>query len=224
MKQKQYQCPNHEIADYVENLLKLKHDDDLNIVLQQAKDAGTPAIQVSHADARHLEVLARLVKPKKILEFGTLCGYSAVSLSRALAKNGVLYTCEKSHHHAATAAQNFKDLKLNRKIILIEGNALTQLDRLEKTGPYDVIFLDSKKEDYPDLFEWCVTNLKKGGLLLADNVFGLGHIHVIDDNLNEKLKKIVSAVNNFNELCASDKRLRTTILPTGEGLLAAVRL
>ena len=224
MRPKYYQCPTHEIVEYVESLLDLKNDTDLNIVLKRAKASGTPPLQITHADARHLEILARLVKPKKILEFGTLCGYSAVALSRALVKNGVLYTCEKSHHHAITASQTFHELKLNKKIILIEGDALNHFTALSANAPYDVIFIDSKKEDYPDFFEWCILHLKKGGLLLADNVFALGYIHKNASELSDKLSSIVAQMQKFNLMCVSDKRLRTTIFPTGEGLLAAVKL
>jgi len=224
MKQKLYQCPEHNIDNYIENLLKLKHDTELNTILKNAKTDRTPPIQIARSDARHLEVIARLVKPKKILEFGTLNGYSAVALSRALVKDGILYTCEKSHHHATTATRNFEELKLNNKIVLIPGDALNNLKNLEKLGPYNIIFLDSKKEDYPKLFEWCVKNLIKGGLLLADNVFALGYINASEETISENLKKIVTEIKKFNELCASDTRLNTTILPTGEGLLVATKL
>lgn len=224
MRPKYYQCPTHEISEYVENLLHLKHDHDLNTVLARAKECGTPPLQITHADARHLEILARLVKPQKILEFGTLCGYSAVALSRALEDNGILYTCEKSPHHSTTASQIFRELNLNKKIVLIEGDIFQKLEELSKYAPYDIIFIDSKKEDYPNLFEWCVTHLKTGGLLLADNVFALGYIDKNISELPEKLASIVNQVDKFNQLCANDMRLRTTIFPTGEGLLAAVKI
>lgn len=224
MRPKYYQYPADEISEYIENLLNLKADTDLNIVLKRAKESGTPPLQITSFDARHIEVMARLVKPQKILEFGTLCGYSTVALARSLEAGGTLYTCEKSHHHIQTASQTFAALNLNKKIVLVEGDAFDNLAILSKNAPYDVIFLDSKKEDYPDLFEWCVTHLKTGGLFMADNIFALGYVHKNVHELSEKLGSIVTKIRQFNDMCATDTRLRTTIFPTGEGLLVSTKL
>lgn len=225
MRPKYYQYPAPEISEYIENLLNFQAEDDLNIVLKRAKENGTPPLQITQFDTRHVEVLARLVKPKKILEIGTLCGYSTVALARALKKSGRLYTCEKSAHHAQTALKIFKELKVDKKIHLIEGDIFDHLDTLSQHGPYDVIFIDSKKEDYPNLFEWCVKNLTVGGILLADNVFALGYIHKMNtgENFPDKLASIIHNIDKFNRLCACDGRLRTTVFPTGEGLLVAVK-
>lgn len=226
MRPKHYQYPAQEISHYIENLLNFQSEDDLNTVLTRAKEHGTPPLQITQFDARHLEILARLVKPKKILEIGTLCGYSTVALARSLDQDGILYTCEKSHHHATIASNIFTELNLGQKINVLEGDVFEHLDKLAQHAPYDVIFIDSKKEDYPHLFEWCVTHLSIGGLLMADNVFALGYMHKIksDEKFPDKLLSIINNVHKFNQLCASDHRLRTTIFPTGEGLLAAVKI
>lgn len=226
MRPKHYQYPVPEISEYVENLLDFQSEKDLNTVLVRAQEHGTPPLQITQFDTRHLEVLARLAQPTKILEIGTLCGYSTVALARALKKDGVLYTCEKSSHHANTARKIFKELNLNETIRLIEGDIFDHLDMLSKHAPFDVIFIDSKKEDYPNLFDWCVTHLKTGGVLMADNVFALGHIHrlKLHETATDKLSSIVNSMHKFNTLCATDPRLRTTILPTGEGLLVAIKI
>lgn len=224
MRPKKYSCPD-DYAFYTEKLLQLESDPELNTVLEIARKMGTPPLQVTSFDARHLEVLSRLIKPHKILEFGTLCGFSSVVLARGLTSNGRLYTVERSEHHAKVATEVFSQLKLNDKIKILQGNGLELLSHLSEQGPFDLIFLDADKENYPKYFEWCVENLTTGGLLLADNVFALGFITTSEDNMsNDALKRIVKGIRDFNKLCADHTSLCTTLIPSGEGLLAAVKI
>jgi predicted O-methyltransferase YrrM len=173
-------------------------------------------------DARHLEVLTKLIRPSKIVEIGTLCGYSTVTLARCLQEGGKVYTCERSQHHANVAQETFKELGLEHKIELVFGEALENLNSLSEMGPFDVVFIDADKDNYPNYFHWAVENLRSGGLLIADNVFCLGYI-AQDPPPTDRLGELVDAMKKFNSLCAEDPRLTTTFFPTGEGLLAAVK-
>lgn len=222
MRPKHFSTDSQTIPLYVSELLKLEQDPELSFVLEYAKKKGTPPLQVVPTDGRSLEVLARSVRPKRIVEIGTLCGYSTVCLARSLPTDGKIYTCERSTHHAQTAKEIFAHLKLDQKIEIVFGEALDNLKNLSQFGPFDVIFIDADKSNYPHYFDWAVENLRSEGLLIADNVFVFGYIDA--DPLPEgKLGEMVAAMQCFNKKCAEDPRLVTTIFPTGEGLLIAVK-
>ena len=222
MREKKYSATSKQIGMYLEQLLNIEDDKELSFVLSEAIKKGTPPLQMTPMDGRHLEVLARAVNAQKIIEIGTLCGYSTVCLSRALKEGGLIYTCERSEHHANVARGIFKELKLENKIELIFGEALESLKTLETKGPFDLVFIDADKENYPNYFDWAVTNLRSGGVLVADNVFAFDHI--ADFPLPEgKLGELVQAMLHFNEKCVKNKNLVSTFFPTGEGLMVAYK-
>lgn len=223
MRKKSYAAQELPLEAYVEGLLAQTTDADLAFVLRHAQQRGTPPLQMIAADARHLEVLARTLQPKKIVEIGTLCGYSAVCLARGLAPGGVLYTLERSTHHAQVAGEVFQQLGLQDRVVLVFGDAHQTLPTLASQGPFDMVFIDADKEGYPFYLDWAVANLRKGGLLVADNVFVFGHI-TTPQPTSGKLADLVHAMRAFNQACVSHKDLVTTFLPTGEGLLVAVKV
>jgi caffeoyl-CoA O-methyltransferase len=222
MREKNYSTRSENIALYVNQLLELKEDKELEFVLQHAKKKGTPPLQIIPSDARHLEVLARSIQAKNMVEIGTLCGYSTVCLAKALQEGGKIYTCERSEHHASVANEVFVALGLEHKIELIFGEALFNLPKLAQKAPFDLIFIDADKENYPLYFDWALENLRPGGLLIADNVFVFGYI-AADPQPEGKLGDLVRAMQIFNTKCATDLRLVSTFLPTGEGLMVAVK-
>ncbi|WP_397602041.1 O-methyltransferase [Silvanigrella sp.] len=222
MRPKSYSNLSQSVSQYVENLLQVDNDPNLQQVMQIAKKRGTPPLQVVPTDGRNLEVFARTAQAKKIVEIGTLCGYSAVFLANSLPEDGKLYTCEHSTHHAAVASEVFQSLGLSHKIEIKIGKALDTLPSLVREGPFDLVFIDADKANYPKYFDWAVENLRSGGLLIADNVFVFGFIG--DDELPQgELANLIQAMRNFNEKCVKDKRLVTTFLPTGEGMMVAVK-
>jgi predicted O-methyltransferase YrrM len=223
MRPKYFSVQSPQVDQYVFDLLKIEKDKELFFVLENARKKGTPPLQVVPTDGRTLEVLARSIMPKKILEIGTLCGYSTVNLARALAEGGKLYTCERSKHHAETAQEAFVELGLEHKVEIVFGDAMDNLKNLSQFGPFDLVFIDADKLNYPNYFDWTIENLRQGGLLIADNVFVFDHIS--DDPVPVgSLGEMVLAMREFNKKCVDDKRLVTTILPTGEGLLVSVKL
>lgn len=222
MRPKSYSNLSNSVSQYVENLLQVDNNPHLQQVLQIAKKRGTPPLQVIPTDGRNLEVLARCVQAKKIVEIGTLCGYSAVFLANALPEDGKLYTCEHSSHHTAVANEVFQSLGLSHKIEIKNGKALDTLPGLESEGPFDLVFIDADKANYPQYFDWAIENLRSGGLLIADNVFVFGFVG--NEELPQgELANLVLAMREFNQKCATDKRLVTTFLPTGEGMMVAVK-
>ncbi|WP_161597519.1 O-methyltransferase [Fluviispira multicolorata] len=222
MRPKSYSNLLQSVASYVEGLLKIEDCSDLKLALQIAKKRGTPPLQVIPTDGRCLEILARSVQAKKIVEIGTLCGYSAIFLAKALPANGKLYTFEQSEHHAQVAGEVFAELNLSSKIEIVFGKALETLPSINSKGPFDLIFIDADKANYPNYFDWAIENLRSGGLLLADNVFVFGYIGE-QDLPNGDLANLVLAMREFNKKCVEDERLVTTFLPTGEGMMVAIK-
>ncbi|WGL60189.1 O-methyltransferase [Pigmentibacter sp. JX0631] len=223
MRPKSYSNLLPSVSKYVEDLLSVDSHPSQQLALQVAKKRGTPPLQVLPTDGRTLEVIARTIQPTKIVEIGTLCGYSSLFLANALVPGGKLYTCEQSQHHIQVATEVFQTLNLLDKIEIIEGNAVLTLPQLSHKGPFDIVFIDADKLNYPNYFDWAIENLRSGGLLIADNVFVFGYIG--EDNIPEQgeLKNLVSAMRLFNEKCVKDERLVTTFLPTGEGLMIATK-
>ena len=224
VREKKYSVLSPKIADYVSDLLALSADRELEFVLERAKKGGTPPLHVIPSDGRHLEILSRSVNAQNMVEIGTLCGYSAVCLARSLnTPQGKLYTCERSEHHARIAKETFSLLGLDNKIELVFGDALSNLEKLSHKGPFDLVFIDADKENYPHYFHWAMENLRTGGLLLADNVFLFDYIQE-EQKEDGKLKDLIDAMKNFNAKCANHPKLRCTFLPTGEGLMVAVKV
>lgn len=223
MRPKSYSNLLPSVSKYVEELLNVDSHPSQQLALQLAKKRGTPPLQVLPTDGRTLEVIARTIQPSKIVEIGTLCGYSSLFLANALVPGGKLYTCEQSQHHIQVATEVFQTLNLLEKIEIIEGNAVVTLPQLSCKGPFDLIFIDADKLNYPTYFDWAIENLRSGGLLIADNVFVFGYI--AEDNVSEQgeLKNLIAAMRLFNEKCVKDERLVTTFLPTGEGLMIATK-
>ena len=220
--EKRFGNNNPDINDYVETLF---HPEDkiLKEAREQTKKGGLPLIQVGPMDARHLEVITRALGAKKAVEVGTLGGYSGISILRGLSSNGKLYSFEINPKAVEIAQFSFNKAGFSGKYEIILGPAKEKLKDIEKEGPFDLVFLDADKGGYPTYFKWAEKNLRVGGVVLADNVFAWGKI-------SEKIKKgdpdleDVIALQKFNEEVSQNSNFRTTILPTGEGLLMAVKI
>src|SRR5205085_1705004 len=129
-------------------------------------------------DARHLEVIARLVNARRAVEVGTLGGYSGVSLLRGMGPDGRLDTVEVDPHHAAVAEESFRRAGLGARARVHVGPAAEVLPRLAAAAPspWDLCFIDADKEGYPAYVAWAADNLRPGGVLIADNVFLFGRL------------------------------------------------
>lgn len=174
---------------------------------------GLPAIQVSPNEGRFLEVLLRAVGARKVVEVGTLAGFSALYLARALPGDGRLWTLEVSSHHAAVAREVLDGAGLAGRATVLEGRALDLLPTLEGHAPFDVVFLDADKENYLAYGRWAAANLRPGGLLLADNAFYFGRL--LEDSPQ------AASVRAFHQEAA--RAFDTACLPTPDGLLMGLR-
>ncbi|MEQ1878265.1 MAG: O-methyltransferase, partial [Bdellovibrionia bacterium] len=156
------------------------------------------------------------------VEIGTLGGFSGTCIARGLGDGGRLYTLEVNELNANVAREAFKTAGVGDRVDVLFGPALDSLSKIEKSGPFDLVFIDADKVNYINYFNWAARNLKIGGIVLADNTFAFGYI--ADDTTAGEDKPSVTALRQFNQAIANDKRFRSTILPTGEGLTFAVKI
>src|SRR5829696_3218839 len=196
-----------EIDGYVEELFA-PQDEALAAALQESGRAGLPEIQVSPNEAKLLQLLAEMVGAGRILEVGTLGGYSAIHFGRALPEDGTLVSLEIDERHAEVARKNVERAGLSGKVEIRVGDARELLARIAESGegPFDVVFIDADKEGYPEYLEWAMRLTRPGSLILGDNTVRGGSIlDPRDDSAR--------ATNEFNERIAGDPRLSTILLP-----------
>jgi len=195
---------------YISDLF-LPPDPALDAALEDAKAAGLPSISVSAAQGRLLHVLARALGARRILEVGTLAGYSAISLARALAPGGRLITLEADPVHARVARANVARAGLDGLVEVREGRASETMPQLaaEGAGPFDLIFIDADKPGYADYLGWALDLSRPGTLIVADNVVRKGQ--VADDASDDPN---VVGIRRFNERLAAEARVRATVVQT----------
>jgi caffeoyl-CoA O-methyltransferase len=170
-----------------------------------------PQMLSGHLQGQFLEIISKLVQPQRILEVGTMVGYSTICLAKGLAHNGVLHTIEMRESDAATAKQNFERAGLSASIQLHVGDAKEIIPHLNEI--WDLVFLDADKTGYAEYYELIKPRLRKGGLLLADNV--LFHGEVLQQELKGKNAK---AIHAFNEMIAADDEVEKIMLTIRDGL------
>ena len=220
---KAFAAAGPELASYVFSTFNLK-DSVLEDVRTRAHDAGLPPIHVSPYDARILEVIARAAGARRIVEIGTLAGYSGISLARALPAGGVLHTFEFEPKHAAVARESFKLAGVESKVVIHIGAAMDNLPSIEKDGPFDLVFIDADKLNYPNYLAWALKNLRTGGVVLCDNAFAWGLVTKSDNDpsLDNESRRSRAAIVATNAALA-DGPFRSIMIPTGEGLAMGVK-
>jgi caffeoyl-CoA O-methyltransferase len=186
-------------------------DEVLKGAIKSMEEANIPAISVSANQGMLLQLIARMNGARKILEIGTLGGYSTIWLGRALPKDGYLLTLELEQAHADVALQNLTKAGLAGIVEIRVGPALDLLPAIVANGegPFDMIFIDADKQPYAEYFEWALKLSKPGTVIIADNVVREGKI--LDDNCTDER---VTGVNRFNEALAKNARVSATIFQT----------
>jgi caffeoyl-CoA O-methyltransferase len=197
-------------------------DEVLREIRERSAAAGLPQVQVGRFDGLHLEVLARAVGARRAVEIGTLGGYSGVCLLRGMAPDGVLHTLELEPRHAAVARASFERAGFASRVRVHVGRAAEALPDLEREGPFDLVFVDADKTGYPGYLAWAEEHLRVGGVLLADNTFGFGHVH--EERPAGESPAAMAALRAFSERLARGGRFRATMLPTAEGLSLGVKV
>jgi predicted O-methyltransferase YrrM len=198
------------VDNYFSKLL-LSPDKALDQALADSVAAGLPTIAVSPLQGKQLLVLAQMQSPKKILEIGTLGGYSTIWLGRALPADGQLITCEFSPKHADVAKANIARAGLLQKVEVRVGPALDTLPLLaaEKRGPFDFIFIDADKKNNPGYFEWALKLSRPGTVILVDNVVRDGAVADL-----KNLDADIVGIRHMHELVAAEPRVTATAIQT----------
>jgi caffeoyl-CoA O-methyltransferase len=209
------------LAAWAESVYR-PEDPVLQEIRERSAAAGLPPIQVGRFDGLHLEVLARAAAARRAVEIGTLGGYSGVCLLRGMGEEGLLHTFEADPRRAEVARASFARAGLADRVRIHVGPARERLGEAEPEGPFDLVFVDADKEGYPAYLAWAEAHLRPGGLLLADNTFGFGHVH--DPSWAGEDARAMAALRAFNERLARGGRFRATILPTAEGLSVGVKV
>lgn len=191
--------------------LLLTPDPALEAALSASEAAGLPQINVSPNQGKMLHLFARLMNARSILEIGTLGGYSTIWLARALPADGRLITLEFEPKHAEVARANFAVAGLSDRVEIRLGSALASMQQLaaEGSGPFDLIFIDADKPNYPGYLEWSLKLSRPGTLIIADNVVRKGA--VIDADSTDPA---VVGMRKFLEQLAADSRLSATAIQT----------
>jgi predicted O-methyltransferase YrrM len=198
------------VDQYISNLFD-DEEECLKATAVAIIESGIPQISISPNQGKLLQLLARLCNAGKILEIGTLGGYSTIWMARALPANGSLVTLEIDDKHAAVARQNFIRCGLETKIDIRPGKAIETLPQLqaEGAGPFDMIFIDADKPPYTEYFQWALKLSKPGTLIIADNVIRDGKVL-----LEESPDEIVAGVKRFNDYLSKCKDVEATIFQT----------
>ena len=191
-------------------------EDELLRGLREDLERRGPTIQVSAEAGRLLATLVAATGAVRVLEVGTLFGYSGVWLARALPDHGHLDTLELSAAHADAAEEWFDRAGLAERITVHRGAALDTLARLE--GPYDTMFIDAAKAEYTDYADHAVRLLRPGGMLLADNAIWSGRVAdpAVTDADTEGIRR-------FHDRIAGGAPWASTVLPVGDGLSVSVK-
>lgn len=189
----------------------VQEDVDLRAAVESAEAAGLPSIQVSPPQGRLLQLFVRLVGAKRILEFGTLGGYSAILMARALPADGRLISLEAKPEYAEVARRSIERAGVGDKVEVRVGPALEALPRLDEEGaaPFDLVFIDADKVNTPNYFAWALGHTRPGGLIIADNVVRRGTLADATDP-----DEATQAQRRLHETLAGDSRVSATTIQT----------
>jgi len=193
--------------------LHAPHDAGLSRAFDAPSKEGIPAIQLGVSESRFLEWVTRLTRVEVAVEVGTLAGYSAIRIARGMPRVSRLYTIEHDPKHAAVARANIEAAEVSDRVEVIEGDGVQVLGQLERLGPFDLVFIDADKERYDQYGRWAQRNLRRGGLLVGDNVYFFGRL------LEES--PAAAAMRRFHT--EAQAHFDTCVVPTPDGMLLGIK-
>ncbi len=195
------------VDDYITDLL-LPADPVLDATQEASRTAGLPPISVSAAQGKLLHLLARIQGARRILEIGTLAGYSTIWLGRALPPGGRLITLEFDPKHADVARANLARAGLSEAVDVRVGRAIDTLPSLAGDAPFDLVFIDADKPSTPDYFRWALKLSRRGTVIVVDNVVRSGRL--VDPSGDED----VQGMRQFMTVLAAERRVSATAVQT----------
>jgi caffeoyl-CoA O-methyltransferase len=193
-----------------------REDEFLRDLKADARAEGIPPIWISPEQGSFMQILLKAVRAKEVVEIGTLAGYSAIWMARALPPNGRVRTIEISPKHADFAERWISKSDVAKRIRVHRGRGEDVLPRFAMNRA-DAAFIDADKTTYPALLRECLRIVRRGGLIMADNAFGFGRLFDAED-------PGVAAMRAFNEIIAAEAALQSIIVPIGDGLWFGLKL
>lgn len=199
-----------DVDQYLSEQL-VQQDAALTETLASSEREGLPAIELAPTHAKLLHLLARMVGARRVLEVGTLGGYSTTWLARAVPADGTVVTCEFEPHHAQVAERNLANAGLADRVQVRVGAALDTLESLVDEGadPFDFVFIDADKANNPHYFEWALKLTRSGSVIVCDNVVRGGR--VIDGGSADP---DIVGTRTFLSTIGSDPRVDATAIQT----------
>ncbi|MCC7259878.1 MAG: O-methyltransferase [Alphaproteobacteria bacterium] len=181
------------------------------------------AIQIGPEEGKLLQLLIALRGVRTVVEIGTLAGYSAIWMGRALPKDGHIHTIEANPFHAQWAKENIMAAGLIDQVTVHVGQALDILPTLRDEGPFDMAFIDADKIHYCDYLDWAETHVYQGGLIVADNTFLFDSVY--EKTPTENVRQTTwEVMRHFNQRIADPEKYIGTILPTVEGMTVGIKM
>lgn len=171
-----------------------------------------PRMLSGHIQGRFLSIITKLIKPKKILEIGTYTGYSAICMAEGLIEKGIIHTIDINEELVSIQNKYFAKSKCNNSIIQHVGDARSIIKSINEK--FDLVFLDADKENYIEYYELVIEKVKKGGLIIADNVLWTGKVVEPKKDDDELTQYLI----DFNKMINEDDRVENIILPLRDGL------
>jgi predicted O-methyltransferase YrrM len=199
-----------QVDHYISSLLA-REDKALTDTIESLDREGLPQHSVSANQGKFLQVIMMACNARKVLELGTLGGYSTIWLARALPPDGKVVTIEVDEHHGSVARTNIENAGLSEKVELRVGKALDLLPQMvaQNEGPFDLIFVDADKPPYTEYFKYALQLSRPGTILIFDNVIREGQV-LNPDSEDEK----VQGVRRLNEMLSNNDQVTATILQT----------
>lgn len=173
----------------------------------------SPRMLSGHLQGRFLSLISYLMKPQRILEIGTFTGYASLCLAESLGEDSILYTIEGNDELEPIIKKYIEKSGYGDKIILKIGDALKIIPTLQDV--FDLVFIDAGKRDYPFYYDLCIDKIRRGGLIIADNVLWSGKV------LEEKKDIDTQILDDFNKKICADTRVECLLLPLRDGLMIA---
>lgn len=211
------------VPPYITEYLREKtvHDDEFMHALEKyAAENSVPIIEPE--SARFLSVMCRMARPKKILEVGCAIGYSSILMAKTTSDDCKIVTLEYSEEMVQIARENIKKAGYAERISVIEADAKDYLSYIDDDEVFDMIFLDGPKAHYIYMLDECVRLLKKGGVLISDNVLYKG-MTAHDEHVHRRKITIVKRLRKYIDMLMEHKELETSLLPLGDGVTVSVK-
>ena len=203
------------LHEYV-NAKFVREDEVLAFVRQQTAEHGLPQINLQPHEGLMVQLFVRMCAARNVVEVGTLAGYSAIWIARALPDDGRLITIDKSSEHCRLARAHIERAGLADKVSVLQGDGRQILRKLAVEAPFDALFVDADKVSYPHYLSWAADNLRCGGIIMAHNAFWGGKI------LSPESEDDFGLVN-FNQGLAEHPAFESTIIEVGDGLALGVK-